>query len=327
MERPLASIIIRTYNEEKHIGRLLEGIFQQTVKNVEVILVDSGSTDATLSRARRYPVNICAIRPEDFSFGYSLNHGCQQAAGTYLVFASGHVYPSREDWLENLLSLFTDPKVALVYGKQRGDTTSKFSERQIFHKLFPDQSVYAQDSCFCNNANAAIRRHVWEKIPYDETLTGLEDLDWARRAMNMGHCISYCAEAEAVHIHEESFSQIYNRYKREAIALKRIFPDERFGLWDFARLFISNLGVDCYHAYHEGKLSKAALAILAFRLMQFWGTYRGFTQRSPVTNQLRQTFYYPNSGRRLRPKVAELDSKRLINYADNPTEDQIDRDH
>ena len=64
MERPLVSIIIRTYNEEKHIARLLEGIFHQTVKDVEVILVDSGLRDATVSIARRWPVNICSVQPE-----------------------------------------------------------------------------------------------------------------------------------------------------------------------------------------------------------------------------------------------------------------------
>ena len=45
------SIVIRAYNEEKHIGRLLEGIQHQTIKDVEIILVDSGSTDSTVSIA------------------------------------------------------------------------------------------------------------------------------------------------------------------------------------------------------------------------------------------------------------------------------------
>lgn len=318
MERPLASIIIRCHNEERHIGRLLESIFQQTVKNIEVILVDSGSTDTTLSIARRYPVNICSIRPEDFSFGYSLNCGCRQAAGTYLVFASGHVYPARQDWLENMLSMFTDPKVALVYGKQRGDYTSKFSEHQIFHKMFPDKTVYAQDSCFCNNANAAIRRHLWEKIPYDETLTGLEDLDWAKRAINLGHCISYCAKAEVIHVHEESSSQIYNRYKREAIALKRIFPDDRFRFWDFARLLILNMGVDYYHAYRAGKLRQNTLGVAIFRLMQFTGTYSGFRFRRLISPGMKQKFFYPRKQIKHAPRQTFAPPVRLpdLGYTD-----------
>ena len=55
------SIVIRAYNEEKHIGRLLEGIKQQTLKDVEIILVDSGSTDRTLA------IDLCAFASSRFS--------------------------------------------------------------------------------------------------------------------------------------------------------------------------------------------------------------------------------------------------------------------
>lgn len=63
------SIIIRCYNEEQHIGRLLSGIMSQTIKDIEIILVDSGSTDSTLSIASRFPVKVLHISPQDFSFG------------------------------------------------------------------------------------------------------------------------------------------------------------------------------------------------------------------------------------------------------------------
>ncbi len=66
------SIVIRCYNEEEHIGRLLSGIMQETLRDVEIILVDSGSTDATLATAARYPVRILSIEPEQVSFGRSL---------------------------------------------------------------------------------------------------------------------------------------------------------------------------------------------------------------------------------------------------------------
>jgi glycosyltransferase involved in cell wall biosynthesis len=50
------SIVIRACNEEKHITSLLEGIAQQFLKEAEIILVDSGSTDRTLEIASQYPV-------------------------------------------------------------------------------------------------------------------------------------------------------------------------------------------------------------------------------------------------------------------------------
>ena len=140
MPQPACSVIIRSYNEEKHLGRLLEGIAQQTVKNVEIILVDSGSTDGTLAAAARYPVQVVHIAPEEFTFGRSLNLGIQAASADLLAFASAHVYPVYTDWLEKLLAPFTDPQFALVYGHQRGGETSKYSERPIFASWYPNDA-------------------------------------------------------------------------------------------------------------------------------------------------------------------------------------------
>ena len=62
------SIIIRAYNEEKYIGRLLEGLKQQTLKEVEIILVDSGSTDQTISIAESCGARIVRIPSAEFTF-------------------------------------------------------------------------------------------------------------------------------------------------------------------------------------------------------------------------------------------------------------------
>ena len=287
------SLVIRCYNEEQHIGRLLSGIMQQTVRDVEIIIVDSGSTDATLSIASRYPVKIISIEPEEFSFGRALNLGCQEATGEFIVIASAHVYPVYQDWLEKLLIPLAEPKVALTYGKQRGNEITKYSEHQVFATWFPDRPNRYQNHSFCNNANAAIRRSLWSQNPYDETITGLEDLDWAKRIMAKGYRIAYVPEAEIIHVHDETPKRIYNRYRREAIALKHIYPQESFNLVDFLRLFTTNVISDYYHAWHDGVLTQNIVSIPTFRLMQFWGTYRGFAQQGLITGPLRQTFYYP----------------------------------
>jgi len=313
-ERP-CSIVIRCYNEEQHIGRLLSGIMQQTIKDVEIIVVDSGSMDNTLAIASRFPVKILSIRPEEFSFGRSLNIGCQAAKREFIVIASAHVYPLYKDWLERLTAPFANPEVALVYGRQKGAETSKLSEHQIFAKWFPKESNPQQDHPFCNNANAAVRRSLWERLPYDETLTGLEDLDWAKRAMQLGYKISYAADAEIVHVHDETPKSIYNRYRREAIALKHVFPHERFNLWDFVRLFAANSATDCYHAWHDKVFLQNVASIFSFRFMQFWGTYRGFSQTGPIGTRLRQRFYYPNGRRPARPEPSP-EPERRVQYAD-----------
>ena len=74
------ALVIRCFNEEAHIGRLLTGVVRQTHVPEEIIVVDSGSTDATLAIASAFPVEIVTIAPEDFSFGRELNVGLASAS-------------------------------------------------------------------------------------------------------------------------------------------------------------------------------------------------------------------------------------------------------
>ncbi|MEA5533265.1 glycosyltransferase [Crocosphaera sp. XPORK-15E] len=312
------SIVIRCYNEEQHIGRLLSGLIQQTAKDLEIIVVDSGSTDSTVSIASRYPIKLLSIKPEEFSFGRALNLGCEAATGEFIVIVSAHVYPEYQDWLEKLIAPFDDPDIALTYGKQRGNETTKYAEQQIFMTWFPDhKTIVDQTHPFCNNANAAIRRSLWKQIPYDESLTGLEDLDWAKKAIALGYRITYVPEAEIIHVHDETPKRIYNRYRREAIALKHIYPQEYFYFRDFLRLFITNLISDYFHAWHDRVLISNFFSIPIFRLMQFWGTYQGFTQQGMINIQLKQTFYYPRRLSR-QNQSSQLDQNRpTIDYSNH----------
>jgi glycosyltransferase involved in cell wall biosynthesis len=291
---PTCSIVIRAYNEEKHIGRLLTGIFQQTVKDVQVILVDSGSTDATVEIAATFPIEVVHILPEEFTFGHSLNWGIEHTRAEKVVFASAHVYPVYPDWLEKLLHPLDNPQTALSYGKQRGMETTKFSEHMVFQQWFPDHTVKRQDHPFCNNANAAIRRELWENHPYDENLPALEDLAWANWAQKQGYQIAYASEAEVIHVHDETWQGVFNRYRREGMAFKRIYPQEQFSLVDVFRLFTANTFNDFQEMRRQGKGIATLKEIFQFRWAQFWGTYQGYKQSSgPLTWKLKQTFYYP----------------------------------
>ena len=288
-----ASIVIRLCNEEKHIARLLEGIARQSEGDIEVILVDSGSTDHTLEIASHYPVKVIQIQPEEFTFGLSLNRGVSAAQGELIVIASAHVYPVYPDWLACLLAPFSDPQVALTYGMQRGSSTNKFSEQQIFRHWYPNTSQAHQPHPFCNNANAAIRRSLWDGNQYNETIPGLEDLEWAHRIMAQGYAISYVAEAEVVHVHDETPLGVYNRYRREAMAFKRMFPNEQYHWWSLMHNLTTNILNDLFQAARLKQLAAHFGEIFRFRWMQFWGTYKGYRQSGPLTWQLRQTFYYP----------------------------------
>lgn len=59
------SVVIRTYNEEKHIGEVLESLKNQTYSNFEVIILDSQSTDNTTKIAQSYGVSIKQIEKKN----------------------------------------------------------------------------------------------------------------------------------------------------------------------------------------------------------------------------------------------------------------------
>lgn len=293
--KPNCSIIIRAFNEERHIGRLLDGINHQAEKKIEVVLVDSGSSDSTVSIALEKGARIVKISPQEFTFGRSLNKGIAETTSDIVVIASAHVYPVYPDWLDRLLEPFKDEDVALVYGKQRGADKSQFSERQIFSHWYGEVSQSPQNHPFCNNANAAIRKSFWQYHAYDENLPGLEDLEWAKWAIDQKYKVIYSADAEIVHVHDESWRGIHNRYLREGMAFKQIYPHERFGLGEFIRLFSENSWHDLQQAATEKKFFKEFFNIIRFRWLQFHGTYMGYKRSGPLTWQLKQSFYYPRS--------------------------------
>ena len=222
------------------------------------------------------------------------------------------MYPVYDTWLDHLVTAFDRPGVALAYGRQQTPAKGRYSESRLLSHWFPPSSSPRQNHPFCNNANAAIRREVWERLPYDEDLTGLEDLDWAKRAMALGLSISYVAEAPVVHIHNESFAQIVNRYRREAVAHKQIYADQQMGVPEAVRLAAINVVGDARSALSERALARHAVDILRFRTAQFYGTHRGFSQAGPVPEALRRRFYYPAAA--ANPVPAPGVPGRLIEY-------------
>lgn len=290
---PRVSIVIRAFNEEKHLGNLLDAIARQTLRDHEIILVDSGSTDSTLAIAARYPVRVVNIKPGEFTFGRSLNMGLRAGRGAVSVLASAHVLPMDEDWLANLVAPFADRKMALAYGMQRGGEGSKFSEDQHFRRWYPERSDPDQEQPFANNANLALSTALWRKHPFDETLTGLEDLAWASHMRELGYKIAYVAEAGVLHLHDESAAQIVNRHRREAIALKRILPASKFSLRDFASQYVRSVASDLRAARRQRVLLRELFGILSFRFLQYYGTYRGYRDPQKPGSELTKVFYYP----------------------------------
>jgi len=286
------SIVIRALNEAPHIGRLLASLAAQTVMADEVILVDSGSVDGTAEIAEQFDCKVLHMPPSEFTFGRSLNWGCSSAKGEVLVFVSAHVYPLQPDWLAKLIEPFEHEQIGLSYGGQTGDHRSNFAEIQLLKRWFPDTGTLQQEDPFCNNANCAIRRTLWETNPYDESLPGLEDLAFARQIQALGHHVAYVPDARIAHVHEEGIRQTLNRYRREAMAYNHIFGGTSITLPKAIQLAITNIGTDTTAAVRQREIAQI-LPAAAFRVAQFSGAYLGQRIAKESTNQVVRRMYYP----------------------------------
>ena len=291
----LASLVIRTFNEADHLGSLLRAVSVQTIPgatSIEVIVVDSGSTDGTQDIASGAGAKVLTIRKEDFTFGRSLNVGCEAARGEFLILISGHCIPVHESWLEELLAPLRDPLVAATYGRQVGGRTTRFSESRVFEKYYPNGPA-TQSPTFCNNANCAIRRSLWRRFRYDETLTGLEDMDMGKKIVGAGFRIAYVPTAAVHHIHDESWAQIKRRYEREAIALRHIHPEMHFHLTDAVRCFFSAVFGDLLAAIRERIPLAKWPGIPAFRFHQFLGSWLGNRPHRELSNKEKMRYFFP----------------------------------
>jgi rhamnosyltransferase len=272
------SVVVRTLNESRLLEDLLTSIKNQNLgkSTLEIILVDSGSTDGTLSIAEKYGCNIMSINPKDFSFGRSLNLGCAKARGKILVFISGHCIPTSTNWLRELVSPLESNQSKLSYGRQVPHPSTKFSEARIFDHYFKEVDSIQDENPFCNNANAATTYEIWQKIKFDERLTGLEDLAFAKQVIELGHKIAYRSKATVIHSHLESWLQVLKRFKRESQAMRLIFPDKRMTFLKSLSNFFYFVYTDYLHLSKNSMLShRLIIDVFSYRSAQFTGSYLG----------------------------------------------------
>lgn len=183
------SIIIRTKNEEKWIGECLKRLNEQTYKDFEIIVIDSGSIDKTLEIVKMFQVKLFHMKQEEFSYPYALNFGCQQAkAEKYFVFLSGHSLPFSKTWLKEGLSNFTNNNVMGVYGPVWALPDGSILEKLIFNKIISfTRNIFKRRQIIkkarmgvMGFTNAIILRNLWEKHNFNEDYgNGGEDGEWS----------------------------------------------------------------------------------------------------------------------------------------------------
>ncbi|MEO1242977.1 MAG: glycosyltransferase family 2 protein [Pseudomonadota bacterium] len=293
--QPKVSIVFRALNEEKWFGDALKACHEQVCDgfDMEIVLVDSGSTDRTLEIADEHDVRVFHIKKSDFTFGRSLNMGCEAATGDYLIFISAHCIPAHDRWLGNLIQPLRENRADYVSGKQIGHDVTRYSEHQVFAQYFGPVDKVPRADIFCNNANAAISKQLWARYRFDEAVTGLEDLVLAKKIAEDGGALGYVADAPVYHIHEETLTQVRRRYYREALTLREIFPAVHFNFGDFVRYFLVGVLHDFSESLNDRKFLETAPGIIAFRLMQYWGAYRGHNEHRVLSRAQKEQYYYP----------------------------------
>lgn len=212
---PKAAIVIRAKNEARYIGETLQAVFRQDEQDFEVIVIDSGSTDNTCHIVKQYDASLLHIKPQDFTYGRAINMGISRSTSEFVVSLSAHALPASRSWLSNLLRNFADPLVAGVYSRHIPKDNVTPLELFGMHvsgimKKTPRRQTNNVVYCF-SLVSAAIRRKLWQRFPFNENLTGCEDLVWGKQMQRLGYVIVYEPEAAVYHSHGESFWRLLRR--------------------------------------------------------------------------------------------------------------------
>ena len=156
------SVIIPTYNGEKSIGPLLKNIQQQSINNIEVIVIDSTSTDDTRLIAAIYGAKIIDIPQSSFDHGGTRNIAAKASHGDIIIMITQDVILKGENSLENLIKSFDEnPKIGAVFGRQfpRSDANSFASHLRLFNypersytRSFEDKKKYGIKTAFFSDS-------------------------------------------------------------------------------------------------------------------------------------------------------------------------------
>lgn len=206
---PFISIIVRTKNEERYLGNVLDELFAQSFQDFEVIIVDDSSTDKTLEMAEKYRCQIVSVPSGRFSHPYSCNLGAEHALGRLLVYTNGHAIPISRSWLQDGVRNFNDSSVAGIYACNLAHRDGTFADKILYNVLgytFGSFRFLANDHSvgLMGTTNCIIRKDLWNVHHFDETWNGGlggEDVEWAQYYLSRGYKIIYDPKFRVYHSH------------------------------------------------------------------------------------------------------------------------------
>lgn len=236
---PAVSIVIPVKNAARWLPDLLPALFAQDPAPMEVVLVDSMSTDATREIAARFD-RVRVVPIENFSHGRARNLGAREARGEFVVLLTQDALPDGPAWLARLLApLLEDPQVAAAYSRQAPRPDANPMERYFLLTHFPDGPAVRRakqpgetltlGKVFFSNVSGVARRELLLKHPFDENLIMSEDQQFSRDLMNAGYAVVYQPSSVVLHSHNYSLATCFKRYFDSVYSLTLIFPAHDVG--------------------------------------------------------------------------------------------------
>lgn len=222
------------------------------IERAEILVIDSGSSDATPEIAARYPnVRLTRIPPEEFGHGRTRNLGASMARGETLVFLVQDATPAGPELLECLVApLVARPEVAAVYGRQVARPEASPVEAEFLRQVYPETAVERRleaggepvrlASVFFSNVCSALRRSVWERFPFDESLIMSEDQRWARDVLSAGMRVAYQPSAVVLHSHDYGPKKLFQRNFDSGYSLRGITQDTAVSLIRYETRFLAS---------------------------------------------------------------------------------------
>ena len=226
-------VVIRCKNEMEWLPRVLNSIYNQSLKPTKIILVDNSSTDGSLNYAEQSGCTVLKYDRSEFNYSYALNLGINATTEQEVLILSAHCELVTDESVLNMIEVRHAYKAAGVFGRQIPTVHSNPIDTRDLVTVFGRERIVFESYPFFHNAFSLIERPAWEKCQFDEKHNGIEDRIWARQQALSGRKIIY--EPESVVYHEHGLNQgaSIDRAHRVCDNLKVLHKDDIFSWPDF----------------------------------------------------------------------------------------------
>ena len=239
---PKVSVVIPTFNAGPGFEELLRKLeTQEGDFELEVVVVDSGSTDGTAELAERYGASVHSIPKAEFNHGAARDLGISLSGGEYVALTVQDAVPLDGRWLATMVeNLSGDDRVAAVYGRHVPRPDASVLTRALVGNLAVsglerrEQGIRDPESyralppakrrrvASFDNVSSCLRRAVWEEFPFGRA-DFAEDLRWGKKVVEAGYRIVYEPRSVVVHSHERGAIYDLRRYYVDQLVLGELF--------------------------------------------------------------------------------------------------------